>query len=84
MDTAHDSNNGGRSHLGWISDQISAVLDPLAEGHRGWPAETIAPILARAWRREFHAELGKAALSDTAAAIRDGRPWSHALWTDGW
>lgn len=41
-------------------------------------------MLAAAWRREFHSVLGEPALTDTAAAIHEGRSWSYALWTDGW
>lgn len=74
----------GRTHLDWISDRVSGVLDPLAARCLGWPAETIRPLVAQAWRREFHGELGEPGLSDTAAALRDGRPWTEALWTDGW
>lgn len=87
MDTAHhaiDNTTRRRNHLEWISDRIAAVLDPLAHRCRGWPTEAIAPVIAAAWRREFHSELSEPGLSDTAAAIRDGRPWVHALWTDGW
>lgn len=73
-----------RSHLDQIFDQIGAVLDPLADRCRGWPAEQIRPILAETWRREFHGTLRDPGLSDAAAAISDGRPWAHALWTDGW
>lgn len=81
------SNNGhdhGRGHLDWISDRISGALDPLATRCRGWPPETIRPVLAQLWRREFHATLGEPGLTDTATAIHDGRPWSDGLWTDGW
>jgi hypothetical protein len=74
---------GGRSHLEWICARIGVVVDPIAERHRGWPAETIRPVLARAWRREFGGPLGEPGLSDTAAAIRDGRSWVRALWPDG-
>ena len=79
MNTVHE----GRSHLDWISDRISGVLDPLAMDHQGWPEETIRPLVAKAWRREFGGALNDSALADTAAAIHDGRPWSDALWTDG-
>jgi hypothetical protein len=74
----------GRSHLEQISDQISGLIDPLAARCRGWPAETVTPILAQAWHRQFRGELDEPGLSDTAAALRDGRPWTEALWTDGW
>lgn len=73
-----------RSHLDQICEQIATVLDPLAVRCRGWPAEAIAPVLARSWQAAFGGELGEPGLSDAAAAISDGRPWTHALWTDGW
>lgn len=73
-----------RTHLEQISDHISGVIDPLATQFRGWPTETIRPVLARAWRREFGGDLSDTALQDTAVAIRDHRPWTDALWTDGW
>jgi hypothetical protein len=75
---------GGRTHLSWISDQVSAVLDPLAVRCDGWPPPAIRLALAREWRRAFHAELGEPGLTDTAAAIHAGRPWSDVLWADGW
>lgn len=74
----------GRSHLDRISDRIGEVLDPVAARLHGWPPETIRPVLAQLWRREFNSTLGEPGLSDTAAAINDGRPWSDGLWTDGW
>lgn len=73
-----------RTHLEQISDTISHVIDPIAVQFRGWPTETIGPVLARAWRREFGCDLSDIALHDTAVAIRDHRPWTEALWTDGW
>lgn len=81
--TVNNAHEHGRSHLNWISDRISGVLEPLAAGCGGWPAETIRPILAHAWRREFACDLGEPGLSDTAAAIHDRRPWTDGLWTDG-
>ncbi|NIB31279.1 hypothetical protein HBB16_05245 [Pseudonocardia sp. MCCB 268] len=36
--------------------------------------QTAQPLIAEAWRREFGAELSDRALSDTAIALRDGRP----------
>lgn len=72
---------------GWlalISADIGAVLDPLAARYAGWPVPAIRLALTRAWFEAFGAELGEPGLTDTAAAIRDGRPWAHGLWTDGW
>jgi hypothetical protein len=74
----------GRTHLQDISDRISGELDPLAARCRGWPTDTIRPLLAATGRRAFHTSLGEPGLSDTAAAISEGRRWSHGLWTDGW
>ncbi|MDN5919074.1 MAG: hypothetical protein L0I76_28935 [Pseudonocardia sp.] len=81
MDTVRDQR---RSHLEHVSAQISEVLDPLAMRCRGRPVEAIRPLVAQAWRREFRCELGEPALSDTAAAVHDGRPRSEALWSTGW
>jgi hypothetical protein len=67
-----------------INEQIAAVLDPLAQHCQGWPVESISPIIRGAWRRAFHGEISETAASDAATAIHDGRPWSEALWTDGW
>lgn len=64
--------------------QVDGVLDPLVGNCRGQPIETIRPLVAQAWRREFGSALSEPGLSDTAAALREGRPWSEALWTDGW
>lgn len=80
----NSARGAGRTHLEWISDQISGVIDPLADRCQGWSTEQIRPALARAWRREFHCDLGEPALTDTAAALHDGRSWTSALWTDGW
>lgn len=80
----HPHDFSGPSHLDWISTQVGAVLDPLARRYRGWPVESVRPIVARAWRREFCSTLPEPGLTDTAAAIRDGRSWYHALWTGGW
>lgn len=60
------------------------MIEPLAASHRGRPTETIRPILARTWRREVGCDLSEVALEDTAKAIHDHRPWTDALWTDGW
>jgi hypothetical protein len=60
------------------------VLDPLAERCRGWPVEALTPMVRDTWRREFHSEISPAAAAETATAIHDGRPWSEALWIDGW
>jgi hypothetical protein len=73
-----------RPPLDQINDQIAAVLDPLAEHCHGWPVDTITPIVRGAWRRAFHGELSETAVVDAATAIHDGRPWSEALWIDGW
>lgn len=81
MSTVRDH---GRSHREYISAQLSDVLDPLAARCRGWPVEDIRPVIAQAWRREFGGKLSDAALSDSAVALRDGRPWCEALWTAGW
>lgn len=67
-----------------ISIQISVVLDPLAVRCAGWPVEQIRPLIAHAWRREFGSELSETAVSDTALALHDRRPWCEALWTTGW
>jgi hypothetical protein len=67
-----------------INDEIAAVLDPLAEQCRGWPVDRLAPMVRAAWRRRFHSEISRTAAADTATAIHEGRPWSEALWIDGW
>lgn len=69
------------SHLEHISAQISTVLDPLAVSCRGRPAEQIRPLVARAWEKAFGSQLSDVAVSDTAQALHDGRPWCEALWT---
>ena len=69
------------SHLEHISAQISTALDPLAVRCRGRPADQIQPLIADAWRQAFGSRLSEVALSDTALALRDGRPWCEALWT---
>lgn len=79
FETADVSNS-----LDWISDQVSGVVDPVADRCRGWPAEQIQPVLAEAWRREFRCDLDKHAVSEAAAAIHEGRPWAYTLRTDGW
>ncbi|MDQ4115642.1 MAG: hypothetical protein M3235_01630 [Actinomycetota bacterium] len=81
MDSARDH---AHSHLEHVAIQVGEVLDPLAARCRGQPVETIAPLVAQAWHRSFHAELSQTAVADTAAAIHDGRPWCEALWTAGW
>jgi SAM-dependent methyltransferase len=68
----------------WFLEQISGVLDPLAQRCEGLPAATIRPILARTWRQEFGRRLNEPTLSDVAAALAQGRPWTQTLWTDGW
>lgn len=82
MDAAHL--DGSRSYLNWIYDEVGGVLDPLAEHYRGRPVDTVRPVLARTWRREFGAPLGEPGLSDAATAISEGTPWDRALWTGGW
>ncbi len=69
------------SHLEHISIQISTVLDPLAVSCCGRPAEQIQPLVADACQHAFGSRLSELALADTAAALRDGRPWCEALWT---
>lgn len=64
-----------------ISDQAGGVVEPVAERCRGWPAEQIEPVLAEAWRREFHCDLDEHAVSEAAAAIHEGRPWTYPLRT---
>jgi hypothetical protein len=81
MDTSAGQYHGGR---GWIADQVGEVVAPIAERCLGWPTEQIRPMLATAWRREFDSTLGEPALTDTAAAIHEGRSWSQVLWTGGW
>ena len=73
-----------RAPCAQINDQVAAVLDPLAERCPGWPVDRLMPIVRGVWRHEFHSEISEAAAVDTATAIHDGRPWSEALWTDGW
>ncbi len=46
-------------------------------------ADRIQPVVAHAWRQAFGGRLNEVALADTAVALRDGRPWSEALWTTG-
>ncbi len=71
------------SHLEHISIQISTVLDPLAVSCHGRPADQIQPLVAHAWQQAFGGQLSEVALSDTALALRDGRPWCEALWNTG-
>ncbi len=70
-------------HLEHVAIQISTVLDPLAVSCRGRPADQIQPLVAQAWRQAFGGRLNEVALADTAVSLRDGRPWSEALWTTG-
>ena len=79
MTTADVSGN-----LSWIPDQVSDVVDPVAERCRGWPAEQIQPVLAAAWRRGFRCDLDERVVSDAAAAIHEGRPWAYALRSHDW
>lgn len=82
METVRDHS---RTHLEHICAQISDVLDPLAGRCVGLPVEQIRPLIAQTWRREFGGGgLSERALTDTAVALRDGRPWCEALWTTGW
>jgi hypothetical protein len=84
---AHPTNHARHarsSRREWFLEQISGVLDPLAQRCEGLPAATIRPILARTWRQEFGGRLNEPTLSDLAAALAQGRPWTQTLWTDGW
>jgi hypothetical protein len=85
--SAHPTNHARHapsSRRAWFLEQISGVLDPLAQHCEGQPAATIRPILARTWRQEFGRRLNEPTLSDLAAALAQGRPWTQTLWTDGW
>lgn len=65
-----------------LMDQVGKVLDPLAREHHGTDPRTLRPIIHRAWRKGFHAELPEPTLSRCAAAIAAGRPWQLALWSN--
>jgi hypothetical protein len=46
-----------------LMDQVGKVLDPLAREHHGTDPRTLRPIIHRAWRKGFHAELPEPTLS---------------------
>lgn len=77
---AHDH---GASHLEHVSTQMSAVLDPLAARCVGRPVEEIRQLIMQDWPRHLGSEFTTMALTDTALALREGRPWCAALWTTG-
>lgn len=73
----------GASHLEHVSVQMSGVLDPLAARCVGRPIEEIRNLIAQDWPRHLGSEFTTMALTDTAIALREGRPWCEALWTTG-
>ena len=68
----------------WFHDQLTAVMDPLARRCQGQPVAVVRPILARVWWEEVGSRLREPVLSDCAAALAQGQPWTQPLWCGGW